>query len=190
MKKGSGRPHAPTLARTIFPKRGFMAHHTTFANETDSQLRAEIIRLRAEIDQLKAANDALFSAAHTDPLTGVLNRRGFARAARHGHIALVDMNDLKHINDTQGHHAGDEAIRAVAAGLIAQNPGSVIARFGGDEFAVNSRNALPEGRYMVNGHSVSCGAAALEDALDLDAALRHADARMYAHKMMRTDVQH
>jgi diguanylate cyclase (GGDEF)-like protein len=83
-------------------------------------------------------------AARTDPLTGLLNRRGFALALAEsrdarpaGVLAYLDMDGLKRLNDRHGHAAGDAAIRALAARLqAATGPGEFAARLGGDEFAL------------------------------------------------------
>jgi diguanylate cyclase (GGDEF)-like protein len=90
--------------------------------------------------------------ATTDPLTGLVNHRAFqerlraelARAARHGGpvaVALVDVDHFKTVNDAGGHAVGDEVLRAVAA-LLGEHlrAEDVLARVGGDEFAV----LLPE----------------------------------------------
>jgi diguanylate cyclase (GGDEF)-like protein len=86
--------------------------------------------------------------AITDPLTGILNRRGFTnvaqreleRAQRYGHplaLAFVDVRGLKGVNDSRGHQAGDELLRQVAA-LLKDSSRShdVVGRIGGDELAV------------------------------------------------------
>jgi diguanylate cyclase (GGDEF)-like protein len=90
----------------------------------------------------------LASMVLTDPLTGCLNRRGFdqalarevSRSARAGsELALLalDLDHFKMINDTHGHPAGDEVLRAAGALLIqAGRAGDVVARTGGEEFAV------------------------------------------------------
>jgi len=97
---------------------------------TAAALHAEAQR-RTELDR----------AARTDPLTGLLNRRGFAealaasRAAEpEGVLAYLDMDGLKRINDGFGHAAGDAAIRTLAARL--GGIGALAARLGGDEFAL------------------------------------------------------
>ena len=88
--------------------------------------------------------------ASRDPLTDALNRRGFDQAAAHvfdlpeGTSRVVtavalDIDDLKQVNDQQGHSRGDELIQAVARLLhegFACYPGSLVARVGGDEFTV------------------------------------------------------
>ncbi len=98
----------------------------------------------------------LSRAAFTDPLTGLANRRGFMRdgsrllmlAARRRQSAVIffiDVDRLKLVNDTDGHAAGDELLRAMACVLSATfRNGDVIGRIGGDEFAVVTRAARPD----------------------------------------------
>ena len=102
---------------------------------------------RAARDQ--AAQVALVRAdAMTDPLTGILNRRGFTtaaqreleRAQRYGHslaLAFVDVRGLKTVNDTRGHQAGDLLLKHVAV-LLRESSRShdLVGRIGGDELAV------------------------------------------------------
>jgi diguanylate cyclase (GGDEF)-like protein len=90
----------------------------------------------------------LASMVLTDPLTGCLNRRGFdlalarevARSERAGSdmaLLAIDLDHFKNINDKHGHLVGDEVLRAVGALLIqAARAGDVVARIGGEEFAV------------------------------------------------------
>jgi diguanylate cyclase (GGDEF)-like protein/PAS domain S-box-containing protein len=86
--------------------------------------------------------------AMRDPLTGLLNRRGFvervsreiARASKAGKplgTAYLDLDGFKRINDVQGHPVGDACLVEVARLLeITTRPGDVVARLGGDEFAI------------------------------------------------------
>jgi len=91
---------------------------------------------------------AVTAAALTDPLTGVLNRRGFTdaaereldRARRYEHplaLAFVDVRGLKAVNDNEGHLAGDELLKEVAI-LLRESARvhDVVGRIGGDELAV------------------------------------------------------
>lgn len=80
--------------------------------------------------------------ARRDILTGLYNRVVYTSdlrkyLSRIGAVALIDMNDLKFVNDTQGHQAGDEAIRTVAKCITDSLTGqSRVYRIGGDEFAI------------------------------------------------------
>src|SRR5207244_8114289 len=91
-----------------------------------------------------------------DELTGLYNRRGFLtlatrdlRLARRGDetllVAFADMDDLKSVNDTSGHAVGDRALRDTA-GLLRQTfrESDLVARIGGDEYAVLVRHAKSE----------------------------------------------
>ncbi|MBS0479815.1 MAG: diguanylate cyclase [Proteobacteria bacterium] len=80
--------------------------------------------------------------ADTDPLTGLLNRRAFLRHAigREGDHALIlaDLDHFKHVNETLGHDGGDEVLRLFARVLRQTAPSALIARIGGEEFAILS----------------------------------------------------
>jgi len=89
----------------------------------------------------------LESLARRDPLTDVLNRHAFysllekkkstASLVTSGSVALVDLNDLKRLNDTLGHATGDVALRQVAAAIRSVlRPDDLLFRWGGDEFLV------------------------------------------------------
>ena len=97
---------------------------------------------------LQAVVDALCDLSSRDALTGLANRRQFEltitreidRVARAGEPALVLMADIDHfkrVNDTHGHPAGDQVIKAVAAALQdCVRPMDTVARYGGEEFAI------------------------------------------------------
>jgi len=109
-------------------------------------------RLRAA-ERIASMQRELIRLATTDPLTGLCNRRGFfeqatqvrARTIPDGHLSaiLLDIDNFKHINDSYGHEAGDEAIRACA--MAARLDEAVAGRLGGDEFALLlEQRTLPE----------------------------------------------
>jgi len=109
-------------------------------------------RLRAA-ERIASMQHELIRLATTDPLTGLCNRRGFfeqaselrARAMPDGNLSaiLLDIDNFKHINDSYGHDAGDEAIRACAD--AARLDKAVAGRLGGDEFALLlEQRTLPE----------------------------------------------
>lgn len=97
---------------------------------------------------LLARYEMTVALARTDPLTGLLNRRGFfeevtrrtARLARGGQPACLiylDLDNFKLVNDTYGHEAGDAALVALCRTLReSSRPGDVVARLGGDEFVL------------------------------------------------------
>jgi diguanylate cyclase (GGDEF)-like protein len=94
--------------------------------------------------------------SETDELTGVFNVRAFnalaaqefRQAARHRRglsLMMIDSDDLKRVNDSYGHEAGDRLIRAVVAGIRQSIKSSdVVARYGGDEFVCLFPGAPPE----------------------------------------------
>jgi diguanylate cyclase (GGDEF)-like protein len=95
-----------------------------------------------------ARAEALAGLANTDPLTGLLNRRGLeaalgvelGRARRYGGTLAVvfgDLRSLKGLNDRYGHDAGDRALQSVAHILGSQiREGDACGRVGGDEYAI------------------------------------------------------
>ena len=98
---------------------------------------------------LRVANDRLEAIAHMDGLTGIDNRRRFDEAlelawraaSRTGQalsVVLLDVDHFKAYNDTYGHQAGDECLRAVAGALrsITRRPQDIVARYGGEEFTI------------------------------------------------------
>ena len=108
----------------------------------------EISRLRGVVARLEQQIEDLDRLAHHDALVPLLNRRGFVRqleklidrAARYGDtgaMLFVDVDGLKMLNDSFGHHAGDAALCHVAELLRSDvRQSDCVARFGGDEFAV------------------------------------------------------
>ena len=105
-------------------------------------------RLEAQTRDLNSANRQLEHLAATDGLTGVFNRRmldtrladAFELAQKFDHplsMIMLDVDHFKKFNDDFGHVAGDEALRCVAQVIRgACRGGDVVARFGGEEFAV------------------------------------------------------
>lgn len=100
-------------------------------------------------EELRKANEELTLLANSDGLTAVGNRRQFEdflaaewrRAIRFKtevSLVLIDIDHFKLFNDTYGHHAGDECLKAVAAALTGttHRPTDLLTRFGGEEFAI------------------------------------------------------
>jgi len=114
-----------------------IAHHAAAAIE-----RATLIQ------QLRSREEHLRTQAVTDPLTGLPNRTLFLErlaealaagrdAARGVAVLFLDLDGFKVVNDSLGHPVGDDLLRAVGKRLLAhQRRNDLVARFGGDEFAV------------------------------------------------------
>jgi len=152
--------------------------------------------------------------AEIDPLTGLYNRRAFfaeaervlreARAGRRNPaVAVLDVDNMKEVNDTWGHRGGDEALKQAALAIQKSvREGDVVARYGGDEFVVlfpDRGPRLETLRGRLKKHlktirfagaeiplSVSLGMARFPaDGKDADTLFAVADARMYADKEAR-----
>jgi diguanylate cyclase (GGDEF)-like protein/PAS domain S-box-containing protein len=116
-----------------------------------------IVLLRAEVTHLKRVEHELRRLATVDMLTGAYNRRYFTEQAERllsrcqgddqpVALLLVDIDHFKHVNDTWGHAAGDEALRQVCQSCVRRlRPGDVFARWGGEEFVLLLPGAGAEG---------------------------------------------
>lgn len=176
-------------------------------------LLAEIERLKAELIQAEWKIAELEERADVDSLLDIFNRRGFDRelaralayVKRYGTAAaliFIDLDGFKAVNDRYGHAAGDVLLKAVVAGLKTHVRASdVVARFGGDEFAVllwnlGAAQAVAKAHELENiiahiaaAHGtarLTVGASAGSVPLDGDASpaaiLEAADQAMYARK--------
>jgi diguanylate cyclase (GGDEF)-like protein len=156
--------------------------------------------------ELAVAHDELKRVALFDSLTGALNRRAWsdglgleAVRSSFGTAVMMDLDNLKTVNDLQGHAAGDELLRHVAEVLRgAIRPTDRLFRWGGDEFlvllagarATDARRRVEEAVARANAGEgerleVSVGVAEFAGGEELDAAIRRADAAMYDEKSRR-----
>ncbi|GGR92496.1 hypothetical protein GCM10008960_19230 [Deinococcus sedimenti] len=103
-----------------------------------------------------------FLATH-DPLTGLLNRRGFEDLAQPGRPLLVlDADHFKAINDTHGHAIGDDVLRHLARTVESQlPPGTLLARWGGEEFVLLAPGDLTGGVLLAERIRAAVGATPL-----------------------------
>jgi diguanylate cyclase (GGDEF)-like protein len=230
MRAKAAKPQRkPAAPRSMRPKtlhaRSAERDDAAEPRRTKPPSRAIVMRLAAEVDALaaelktsRARITDLEARVDIDPLTDTLNRRGFERelkrslayVKRYGTSAAlvyVDLDQFKPVNDRHGHAAGDAVLKAVAAALVLNVRASdVVARMGGDEFAVLLWNvhgpaaaakaaALEAAVYATPvfwGSSTlvvgACAGVALLGALDTPAdVLARADAAMYARKAERKE---
>ena len=172
------------------------------------QLMATLLStvLQAELknnEQIRR-NERLEAEVLTDELTNLYNRRGWnrllvaeeERCRRHGHpaaVLVIDLNNLKFVNDTYGHDAGDQLIKLAANALnSAARSNDVVARLGGDEFGVLCVECDEQGAeqlikrinelFTQENLKGAIGLAIRQPLSGLQQAWLDADKRMYSHK--------
>ena len=136
--------------------------------------------------------------ANIDPLTGLLNRQSYYQDMEEkrkmiNYVISIDMNDLKLINDTQGHAAGDEAL-VIISDIIKNNTANKTScyRIGGDEFMILAINSTEEqvkneidkmrAEFAKTPYSCAIGYAMRETGFSVDFAAKEADKNMYIDK--------
>lgn len=185
-----------------------------------SQLIARQLERDRLLAKLQDENRTFSRYALSDPLTGIPNRRALmnelarslANAERTDmavHVAFVDLDGFKSINDQYGHDAGDRFLIEIAKALVSgMRDGDFVARYGGDEFVVfgpatsathdASRVAIRErlerlttGQFMIGTSTLNYAGASVgvvtsgTSERDCEAVLARADAAMYAIKKAR-----
>ena len=172
--------------------------------------------LQSRVQALEVELRRLSDEATTDALTQIANRRGLAQAfaaekarteaaganAPPLAVGLIDIDNFKRLNDSLGHAAGDEALKALAARVKAWlRPVDHVARFGGEEFVVmlpgmaleeaqqalsKLQRQLTASLFMHNGKEVfvtfSAGVTACRPGETVEAALERADEGLYEAK--------
>jgi len=184
-------------------------------SESDVALMSAVGSQLASCLEVAQLHDTLKREASHDPLTRLYNRRLFlerlqqqtaqaAAGSEHFSILFIDVDDLKRINDTYGHLAGDALLREVSNALMDAVRGEdIVARYGGDEFVVLlpstgpaaatsvaarisdgiSRHRFMAGRELLPIPGVSLGIATFpEDGATAEDLLAAADATLYRHK--------
>jgi diguanylate cyclase (GGDEF)-like protein/PAS domain S-box-containing protein len=172
-----------------------------------------LINIVDDVTERRRAHDRIAHLAHYDPLTDLPNRvlfrgqieRELQKTSRGEKFALlyIDVDEFKGINDSLGHHVGDELLKAVAARLRSCiRETDLIARLGGDEFAViqTGVNGISDvlefvtriyqairQPYQCLGHHLSTDASigivmAPQDGTNLDQLIKNADLAMYGAK--------
>ncbi|MEE2794417.1 MAG: diguanylate cyclase [Pseudomonadota bacterium] len=186
----------------------WMESHTQGVRDEDGRASG-IVSVVRDVSHRKAREAVLTSEAHTDPLTGLLNRRGFAAYIEESgsgtgdrRLAVFDIDRFKQVNDTYGHAAGDEVLRTfarVAKTVVREN--DRVARLGGEEFAIlltgstldqammiceRLRRSIEKEVTEVDGRSISVtvsgGIARIAADGDVHSTLAAADAALYEAK--------
>ncbi len=116
--------------------------------QSNSQLQKRLDAAERQLDKQTRQIESYLSEARTDGLTGLSNRRAFdqkldelfatyRKGGRSFVVAIIDIDHFKKINDTHGHQAGDQVLQQVAAKLHSELENAImVARFGGEEFAI------------------------------------------------------
>lgn len=170
----------------------------------------------AETDTLRLKLAEAREAARRDLLTGLANRLAFAEAfaaadaeAKPVCLAVCDIDNFKRLNDSHGHGVGDRVLRAIGQGLTESCGAHLVARHGGEEFAVlmrgltlkaaarlldDARGTLGERRFRdketdaaLGRITMSAGVVAVRPGEPIDAALARADHLLYAAKAQGRD---
>jgi diguanylate cyclase (GGDEF)-like protein len=199
--------------RGVEPKRSLRASRRLALSDG---AKAEIQRLKKKLSQAMTLIEQLQMSADTDFLLDIPNRRGFERELKRavsyikryhaaGALIVLDIDRLKPVNDTFGHAAGDQVLKAIAGVLRRQVRASdVIGRLGGDEFGLLLWNlteadahakaaALEQDidrlSFLFDGRTITAGASAgvavLGPHSEPGRALEEADCAMYVRKAQR-----
>ena len=171
------------------------------------EMLSTTLQLELRIAEEARRAERFQAEALTDAMTHLYNRGGWtqlleaeeARCRRYGHAAavlVIDLDELKRVNDTQGHAAGDALIVRTALALrLAVREVDIVARLGGDEFGIicvgcghvggEALRRRIEAELNSAGIRASIGLAQREASGGLEDAWQRADRLMYLHKHLR-----
>jgi diguanylate cyclase (GGDEF)-like protein len=205
-----GDPHTALVAHVPVGGDGVLVlterrDERIFEPEDWDVLRALALQAQMALRRLKLLEDVR-TLSLTDPLTGLGNRRHMElmlahawAAARRGDplaVVVLDLDGFKEVNDTRGHHAGDELLCAVGEALRDEARASdVVVRFGGDEFLALLTGGTAEGGHLLVERlrkrlgervGISAGVAAYTPEMaSAEEMIRLADRRLYDGRASR-----
>lgn len=151
-ERGGDLPAALATTREALAEADATLERLAVIEQRHDDLFRELREARAQAQDWQESVRRAEEQARHDPLTGLLNRRGLhdrlLTLPEHGGpllVALLDIDDFKGVNDRYSHAVGDEALRAVAGRLQeAASPGSLLVRWGGEEFLLLHPGTPPD----------------------------------------------
>ena len=183
---------------------------TQIMQEANARLQSKLESSRAEIASLQGDLDQVRRESFLDALTTVFNRKYFDQTllravndaeAGKGPLSLVmlDIDHFKNFNDTWGHQTGDQILRLVAQTIKARTrEGDIVARFGGEEFAVilpntdlqgaatvaeNFRGTIYRKELLKRSTNEKLGSGLIDQSQKMTVAAMHmADMKVWAHR--------
>ncbi|MDD4599900.1 hypothetical protein SDC9_15089 [bioreactor metagenome] len=187
--------------------------YTTIPIQTKDEFEEVIEAYNETVNELKDLHRRLESAADRDGLTGVYNRRAFNRmvevldlelnqgAVSEAALIFIDVDYFKEYNDSHGHLAGDDMLKAITGMMVAVAGERSVFRFGGDEFvimlrAVKTAQAIELAREITSHNAggeykctLSIGIATVpEDGATVAEVVDKADKALYTSKMVRNRI--
>jgi diguanylate cyclase (GGDEF)-like protein/PAS domain S-box-containing protein len=207
-----------TIQNEHFSRRDQRYFLRTFSPVKDAEARTVAVTVVSkDINEFKQMEEKLRNLALTDELTGLYNRRGFfmmvdaqlrlsKRQQKPAFLLYTDLDNLKEINDTLGHHEGDQALIDTANVFRATfRATDIVARIGGDEFVIipvadkkeDADLVIARFKGQITAHnmennrayklSISVGMACYDpaDPHSIDDLLKQAEKRMYEEKALK-----
>ena len=150
IREGRGKQFDPRFADIFLDLLAKGTLDSILANDAPDTAAEEMEASSALLQEIMEAFSSQTSSGQTDVVTGIMGRTaGEAAIAacmkeEPGCFVFFDMDNLKRINDTCGHEAGDRALRLMGETLLEYGNGSLCCRLGGDEFLLFIRNAARE----------------------------------------------
>jgi len=161
LSRFSGILNSPVSPQVIAEEVKLVIEDTRATEVTQRQFNAQLTQITSEMDSLRKELVQIREESYTDSLTGISNRKAFDTALEEAiyktrlekstfSILIADVDHFKQVNDKYGHLVGDKVLRFVASTFKWCVKGKdLVARFGGEEFAVILLNTDMTGAFSV-----------------------------------------